>query len=263
MKTGFTILSNCALLAWLSAAWSPGASAQSVQAVNPFADPTNLTVLPKTISPRELSRTMKSFTQALGVRCTHCHVGEEGQSLSEYDFASDEKAAKEVARGMMQMVEHLNRQALPAALGAASPSVAIQCVSCHRGQRLPQQLEDRLQQIAEEQGTEAAIAEYWRLRDQYYGQQGLDFSDQPLIALAERSYERQDLVQSRAWLDLALELNPRCEQCLYYRARQRAVGGDLTGALSDIRAYLEIRPESPPGQALLLELEARVASGAR
>ena len=33
---------------------------------------------------------MPGFTRALGVRCSYCHVGEEGESLSTYDFASDD-----------------------------------------------------------------------------------------------------------------------------------------------------------------------------
>jgi thioredoxin reductase len=37
---------------------------------------TNLKVLPKDISFPELMTNMKGFTQALGVRCEHCHVSE-------------------------------------------------------------------------------------------------------------------------------------------------------------------------------------------
>ena len=42
----------------------------------------NLQVLPKDVEKRQLVDLMKSFCAALDVRCTHCHVGEEGAPLS-------------------------------------------------------------------------------------------------------------------------------------------------------------------------------------
>ena len=56
--------------------------------------PKNLTALPKTTTGRELQRTMFSFTSGLHVRCTYCHIGEEGKDFSEYDFVSDESRKK-------------------------------------------------------------------------------------------------------------------------------------------------------------------------
>jgi len=56
-----------------------------------YADPQNLEVLPSDIPPAELRATMKNFSIGTGLRCNDCHVGEEGQDFSSYDFASDEK----------------------------------------------------------------------------------------------------------------------------------------------------------------------------
>lgn len=39
----------------------------------------NLQVMPKDWSGKRLSPVMKGFTNALGVRCSYCHVGEEGK----------------------------------------------------------------------------------------------------------------------------------------------------------------------------------------
>src|SRR5262245_14625530 len=46
-----------------------------------FANPPhkNLKVFPQDISGPNLISNMKGFAQALGVRCTYCHVGEEGK----------------------------------------------------------------------------------------------------------------------------------------------------------------------------------------
>lgn len=82
---------------------------------------------------------MKGFTQALGVRCTACHVGEEGKPLTTYDFASDEKRMKQNARVMLRMVHDINQKSLVAVKleGDAKP-VAVTCHTCHRGQKQPE-----------------------------------------------------------------------------------------------------------------------------
>jgi len=92
-------------------------------------------VLPSGISRAELISTMKLFTQSLGVRCTYCHVGEEGKPLSTFDFASDAKAKKQTARAMLAMVSALNNKTLPDATGP--PDVEVTCYTCHRGATKP------------------------------------------------------------------------------------------------------------------------------
>ncbi len=229
---------------------------------SPFADAKNLQVLPAEISPRELGQTMKGFTRALGVRCTHCHVGVEGEPLSSYDFASDDKAPKRVARNMLQMVDQLNAQLLPTALAEDGPAeVRVECMTCHRGHARPVLIEDQLRQVAAEGGLSAALAHYRDLRAKHYGGQGLDFGDQPLIALAESSFAAGDQAQSRSWLDLALEYNASCETCLFYRARQLAAAGETAAAIADLQALLAIRPDAPPVQAMLQSLQAKLEGG--
>src|SRR5215472_17907887 len=73
---------------------------------------TNLKVLPKNITQRELITTMRGFALGLGVRCTYCHVGKEGQPLDSVNFKSDEKRTKRAARVMMHMVMHINEEHL-------------------------------------------------------------------------------------------------------------------------------------------------------
>src|SRR5689334_9343871 len=73
----------------------PSAALQPAFALPPFK---NLKVFPKDISRADLLFNMKFFSQSLGVRCTFCHVGEEGKPLSTVDFASDAKAKKLTAR---------------------------------------------------------------------------------------------------------------------------------------------------------------------
>jgi len=101
-----------------------------------FANPPhkNLKVLPQDITAPQLLGTMKFFAQSLGVRCTFCHVGTDGQPLSSFDFASDAKPNKDVARGMIRMVKEINGN-LPAITGEADSKIT--CFTCHRGSQHP------------------------------------------------------------------------------------------------------------------------------
>ena len=67
------------------------------------------------------------------MRCTHCHVGEEGKPLSTFDFASDAKTEKAIARAMMRMVHRINSADLRSGSGASK----VTCFTCHRGATKP------------------------------------------------------------------------------------------------------------------------------
>lgn len=110
----------------------PSAALQPSFAVPPFK---NLKVFPKDVSRADLLFNMKFFTQALGVRCTFCHVGVEGQPLSTYDFASDIKDKKLKARKMLAMAHRINSQDFD---DAEDPGVLnVTCYTCHRGSTKP------------------------------------------------------------------------------------------------------------------------------
>lgn len=63
----------------------------------------NTTVIPRDTPVQTVIGRMRNFSADLGVRCTHCHLGEEGKPLSTFDFASDEKRTKIVARDMISL----------------------------------------------------------------------------------------------------------------------------------------------------------------
>ncbi|MEA3081597.1 MAG: hypothetical protein QOD54_1265 [Sphingomonadales bacterium] len=116
----------------VAAAQTPPPAAQPPFAVPPFK---NLKVLPKDIARADLQASMKFFSQSLGVRCTYCHVGTEGQPLSTFDFASDAKDHKKIARDMMRLTQHINTDHLPAIMGR--PDAKVTCFTCHRGATKP------------------------------------------------------------------------------------------------------------------------------
>jgi len=110
----------------------PSAALQPAFAVPPFK---NLKVFPKDISRADLLFNMKFFSQSLGVRCTFCHVGEEGKPLSTFDFASDAKPKKLTARKMLAMAHRINSENFD---DAEDPGrLKVTCYTCHRGSTKP------------------------------------------------------------------------------------------------------------------------------
>ncbi|HVF37437.1 MAG TPA: c-type cytochrome [Sphingomicrobium sp.] len=111
------------------------ATAQPASPPGPLAPPyKNLQVLSKDITQAQLMQNMKFFAQSLGVRCVHCHVGEEGKPLSTFDFASDAKKEKQAARAMLRMVHRINSEDF----GVKQFSdVKVTCFTCHRGALKP------------------------------------------------------------------------------------------------------------------------------
>jgi len=98
----------------------------------PPASFTNLQVLPKDSSPANLLSLMKNFTRDLGVRCQHCHTGEEGMPLEEFDFAADTKPAKAAARVMLKLVVEINTTLDRDLPGTGKPG-RVSCMTCHAG----------------------------------------------------------------------------------------------------------------------------------
>jgi hypothetical protein len=90
--------------------------------------PTNLQVLPKTMSQQEVVAVMRTFTQGLGVMCDHCHVG------TQADRAKDDKPEKATARKMIKMMMAINDDFLKDVGTAPEPGKSkVTCYTCHRG----------------------------------------------------------------------------------------------------------------------------------
>ena len=128
MKTGTF---HCWLFAGALAAFAAaGAHALALQADTPPPRPKNLQILPKEIARADLIATMKGFTVALGVKCTHCHVETDGK----LDPASDAKKEKEIARAMIRMVHAINADNFKV---TDMKDAKVTCFTCHRGSVKP------------------------------------------------------------------------------------------------------------------------------
>ncbi|MDD3773105.1 MAG: c-type cytochrome [Weeksellaceae bacterium] len=91
----------------------------------------NLKILPKDISDDELKGVMQSFSGALGVKCSYCHVpGNDGKM----DFASDNNVHKITSRDMMKMTSKINKKYF----GQKNPmTYSVNCFTCHQGETKP------------------------------------------------------------------------------------------------------------------------------
>ena len=235
---------------------APGGS--SAQIPDEF---TNLQVLPQDIEGRQLIGVMRSFAMGLGVRCTNCHVGEEGRPFSEFDFASDEKEMKRKARFMLRMTMALNDEVLPGLTEVATraePPVRVQCVTCHRGVATPRQIGDEIAIVVEREGGDAGVARYRELREEYYGSGAYDFGEQPLIELGGRVAGDRPEAALQIYA-LALEYFPESVQALVGTAQVHIQLEDTDAARAALLRARELAPDQPQIQRML----DRLGGGAR
>jgi len=103
---------------------------------------TNLKVLPKNISSKDLQKIMvDDFEDGLGVSCNFCHAAD--KTTGKFDFASDEKPEKEIARSMMRMTIGINKKYFKVKhplLG--TNALTITCNTCHNGVAFPDKAND-------------------------------------------------------------------------------------------------------------------------
>ena len=82
--------------------------------------PKNLQVLK--VEPSQIIPIMRSYSVALGQKCSFCHV--------QGDFASDQNPHKNIARKMIVMTEEINSK-------FPDGKVHVTCYTCHRGDEEP------------------------------------------------------------------------------------------------------------------------------
>jgi hypothetical protein len=100
----------------------------------PRPAPTNLKVLPKTMTGDEVIKLMRQYEGDLGVECEFCHAAAEPGKRR--DNASDANPMKETARYMITMTADLNDKYL-ADMPTRRYADPITCGTCHRGEKHP------------------------------------------------------------------------------------------------------------------------------
>ena len=213
---------------------------------------TNLRVLPRNIPKAELVQMMRGFTGALGVRCNHCHVGASPTNLDGYDFASDAKETKKVARVMMRMTREINTRLLPRT--GRKSLVTVQCFTCHHGVTRPERLQDVLAATVRKNGVEAALKQYRELREKHQGRAAYDFGAPTLNDLAE-SLAETDIDSAIAVQRFNVEVNPGIATSHSLLARLYRKKGDKASARAQFERAAALDPSEEFYRKQLEELK--------
>ncbi len=216
--------------------------------------PKNLKVLTG-FSGQKLAPVMRGFTRALGVRCTYCHVGEEGKPLTTYDFASDANPNKDRARAMLRMLGSISEQ-LKTFPASSDKRVNMWCHTCHMGRPRPTTLDEEMAEAYKKSGITAAIARYHELRERYYGKGGYDFSDRALTSMAHDLLGQGDRDAAIAVLRLCVSEYPQSAVAWDGLGEAFAAAGKPRIAEIYYRKSLEIEPANENALAKLEELRS-------
>src|ERR1700687_2111852 len=224
---------------------------------------TNLQVWPKDTAPAIVLQFMNAFDDSLGVQCNYCHVQQGGR----FDFASEEKREKKVARQMILLRDSIN-VVLPAIVGkpaGAGPTsgdghpgapVRVLCSSCHRGLPVPASIADVVIDAATSGGA-AGLAKFKELRARYYGGQQYDFPENALLTIAQRAMNAKNPDDAIAYLQTNLEYYPKSVRTYQAMAQARNAKGDKQGAIKDLEKALELDPENAQAKNQLQEFRGR------
>ena len=237
-----------AVLVPAGASLPPGAVAQLPETF------TNLQVLPEDMPRGDLVGVMRNFTRATGLRCSGCHMGEEGQPLSDYDFASDDRPTKQKARAMLRMVQSINSEHLATLPNRSQPSVNVTCSTCHGGVSRPVPIEDIMTVSVELDGVDAAIDEYRMLREAYHGSRAFDFRERPLLDVAQTVAGGGDAESALAIMDLSISYFPESTQGYSVKGEIHLGAGQTADAIAAFEKALELDPENRLAQQRLAEL---------
>ena len=217
--------------------------------------PKNPRVLPADFPAAKLSAVMRGFTRALGVRCSYCHVGEEGKPLQTFDFASDKNPNKGRAREMYRMLGEINDH-LKKIPPSGDQRVNMWCHTCHAGRARPMTLDEELGETYRRAGITAAIARYRDLRERSFGRGGYDFGERSLAGFAEDLGEKGDHDAAIAILLVNAEQYPRSGKAWEGLADAYLAAGRKTLAGIYYRKALEADPADPQTAGIETKLRA-------
>jgi hypothetical protein len=230
------------------------ASAANAQTPAPAPQPppmTNLQLYPKETPRAEIVATMQGFTQALGVQCTYCHMGQ----APNFDFASDAKPTKTVARKMILMAREVSAK-MPEITGKPAADITrLRCATCHRGVAIPKLLPDIVTETVNKSGTAAAIEQYRDLRKKYYGAQAYDFSENALAFLGQQLTNANKPDEALALLQLNAEYYPNHPATYGMMAQAYMKKNDKDNAIKSLEKAVQLDPNNQQAKRQLEQLK--------
>lgn len=202
---------------------------------------TNLQVLPKETPREELLGIMRGWTEALGVRCTHCHAGPD--NLDEMDFQTDAKLEKKVARQMVKMMQAINKDTIATLPVDMMERERVSCYTCHHGQVVPpQSLAANLTRVAHERGATEALERFRSLRKDHLDDGTFDFRERTLTAVASSLAQDGKVGDALQLMEANRELFPGSAQVHTLIGQLLYQKGDRPGAAASFEKALKIDP---------------------
>lgn len=206
----------------------------------------NTKVIPHNTPVMQVVGTMRNFAGGLGVRCSFCHVGEEGKPLETYNFADDKKRTKMVAREMMRMVEEINKR-LDTIPERPTPGVQVTCQTCHRGVSRPVPLATRVTEATLAAGADSGVRVYRALRERYFGRDAFDFGERSLSMSAFAVGREKHFDDALALLRVNEGFFPGSSSISVFRGNILLMKGDTSGAVGAFREA--VQRDSTNGEA--------------
>ena len=235
---------------FVAAAASAAAQAPAGGAQTPPPPPmTNLQIIPKDTPRPQVLQQMQAIAASLGVQCNYCHVmeGRGGRT----DMAADDKATKKAARGMMLLAREINSK-LPESIGKAPEATTrVGCATCHRGVPIPKQITDVVTDAASAGGAAAGLAKYRELREKFYGGQSYDFSENGLLATAQRAIAANKPDDALAYLKANVDYYPKSARSYLAMSQAHLAKQDRAGAIKDLEKALDLDPNNAQAKTQL------------
>ena len=216
--------------------------------------PKNLQVFPKDWTGTRLRPVMIGFTNALGVRCSHCHKGEEGKPLSSYDFASDENPNKNRAREMYRMLGDINDH-LKKIEPSGDKRVNMWCHTCHHGRPRPMTLAEELAEQYRTKGLKTALDHYAELKAKFYGRSAYDFGENSLNGFGYEVLENKDTAGAIQIFKLNAETFPQSSNVWDSLGEAYWKAGDLKMAQENYEKAVALEPRNEGAKEMLKKLK--------
>ncbi len=217
---------------------------------------TNLQVLPKETPKEDLLRTMRGWTEALGVRCNYCHPGPD--NLDEMDFTTDSKMEKRVARQMLKMVLAINKDYIATLPVDMMERDRVACYTCHHGQAVPpQSLATTLAKVAHDQGAGEALERYQTLRKAHLEDGTLDFRERTLTSVASGLAQDGKVDDALKVMEANRDLFPSSATVHTLIGRLLFQKGDKPAAIASFERALAIDPKNQEAKDGLARTQAQ------
>ena len=240
-----------------------GSIVVSAQGANPQSNGfTNLQVWPRDTPRAVILNFMNAFDRSLGIECNYCHVERDGK----FDFASDDKREKRVARKMILLRDSINVELAaivdkPVGAGPTSGEgrpgapTRVLCASCHHGLPIPAPLGDVISEAEKSGGAAAGLARFKELRAKFYGGQQYDFTEYALVGLANTALNAKRPDDALAYLQANLEYFPRSSMTYQTMAQAKTAKGDTAAARKDLERAVELDPKNVQAKNQLQQLK--------